>query len=279
MKVAILLTVYNRKNVTIKALTKLTSILQKDKKRHYEIYMTNDGCTDGTPVEVQRLFPTIHIINHSGNLYWCGGMNLAWSVSLEQQFDYYIWFNDDAMLNDKALNLLFQPIEKFGNMVIVCGAFKSMSGIVSYGGKDRRGNLIEPNGVFKEIHYMNGNWVLISQEVFLKLGMIDSMYTHSLGDWDYVLRARKMGIKVFLTGAYVGSTDRHDDEVLFCRRELSLKQRIQYLYSPKYSVIASFRFKRRHLGLFKAIFSILASHLYILFPFLYKIRIGCKSKK
>lgn len=279
MRIAILLTVYNRKEITIKTLTKLVSIIQEDKEREYDIYMVNDGCTDGTSVEVQQLFPAIHIINHSGNLYWCGGMNLAWQASQERLFDYYIWFNDDAVLNNNALSLLFQPLEKLGTEIIVCGAFKSVSGIVSYGGRDKKGNLIQPNGNFQEIYYMNGNLVLIPQKVFFKLGMLDSIYTHSFGDWDYGLRAQKMGIKVILTSSYVGLTDRHDNEGLFYKREFSIWQKIRYLYSPKYSVIASFRFKRRHMGLHRAVLSFIAVHLYVLFPFLYNIRTGHKIPK
>lgn len=45
--IAILLTVYNRKNVTINGITTLFSIMKMMKDFHFEVFMTNDGCTDG----------------------------------------------------------------------------------------------------------------------------------------------------------------------------------------------------------------------------------------
>ena len=95
--IAILLTVYNRKNVTINGITTLFSIMKMMKDFHFEVFMTNDGCTDGTEEEVAALFPSIHIINCSGQLYWSRGMNVAWRAAVRYgKFDYFIWFNDDA---------------------------------------------------------------------------------------------------------------------------------------------------------------------------------------
>ena len=80
--IAILLTVYNRKNVTINGITTLFSIMKMMKDFHFEVFMTNDGCTDGTEEEVAALFPSIHIINCSGQLYWSRGMNVAWRAAV-----------------------------------------------------------------------------------------------------------------------------------------------------------------------------------------------------
>ena len=41
--IAILLTVYNRKNVTINGITTLFSIMKMMKDFHFEVFMTNDG--------------------------------------------------------------------------------------------------------------------------------------------------------------------------------------------------------------------------------------------
>lgn len=77
--VAVLLTVFNRKNVTIKGLETLFSAMKPvEDKYSFDVYMTNDGCTDGTPESVKQLYPHVNVIDGEGGLYWSGGMRKAW---------------------------------------------------------------------------------------------------------------------------------------------------------------------------------------------------------
>lgn len=271
-KIAILLTVYNRKETTINGLRQLYNSLKTCTHNiKYNIFLTNDGCTDHTEKEVNKYFPDIIIINGSGNLFWSRGMNLAWKFAVDyDKYDYYIWFNDDAILNSISFDLLFEPIKKFGDNIIVSGAFKDSKGEPSYGGRIRQNQIMEPNNSFQEINLMNGNLVLIPKMVFNQLGFIDSHYYHSLGDWDYGLRAKEKDIKVLLTAQYVGVTDRHDCDTLpFYNPHKRIIERFKLLYSHKYSVISTVYFHKRHSGLIKGIKYFIASNLYTLFPLLY----------
>lgn len=47
-------------------------------KYSFDVYMTNDGCTDGTPESVKQLYPHVNVIDGEGGLYWSGGMRKAW---------------------------------------------------------------------------------------------------------------------------------------------------------------------------------------------------------
>lgn len=276
MKIAVLLTVYNRKKTTItslKYLYKAINILSKNK--YFDIYLVDDGCTDGTSEAVHDLFPNIKIIRTSGNMYWSKGMRLAWKTALSKDaYDYFIWFNDDAMLYPTSLQELFDTANACHSKenIIISGAFEDSLHNVSYGGRNSKFQLLVPDGTPQPIYYMNGNLVLISKDVVNKIGIIDAIYHHGLGDFDYGLRAIKNNITPMLTTKYVGITDRHDSDLIaYCSPEFSLKKRFKILYSPKFSPILEYKFHCRHSGILKANYYFIIKHIYTMFPFLYKL--------
>ena len=264
VKIAVILTVYNRRNTTLEGLRSIHKIISTFGNNYvFTIYMTDDGCTDGTGEAVAMEFPDVIITKGDGNLFWAGGMNKSWkAANHHDKYDYFIWFNDDALLLDNAFNLLFEPIYRLGSRVIVSGAFKDSLGNVSYGGRDKRKKLISPNGTSQPIFYMNGNLTLIPAAVVQEIGYLDIQFLHLGGDWDYGLRAQKRGIKVVLTSDYVGITDRHDKDAF----SGSLIERFHKLYSKKHNPFVSWRFYRRHFGICCALFEFLKRHITTIFP-------------
>lgn len=276
MRIAVLVTVYNRKEITIKGLESLRKAIDYLGVGYiFDIYLTDDGSTDGTGEMVSQYFPQIIIIKGDGSLFWAGGMIAAWNKALESkyQYDFFLWYNDDSFLYEKALSVLFETYEKCGLQSIVTGAFCDRNGNVSYGGKKITGELIEPNGTIQEISKMNGNLVLISEQVFSVLGKIDSIFRHSLGDTDYGFRAQSKGIHVYLTPEYVGTVNRNERlQYNYFKKELPLKKRIELLNNPKNSPLVRFKFNKRHYGLFYAIRKFLQTYVYVLIPQLYKAK-------
>lgn len=51
------------------------------------VYLTDDGCTDGTSQAVRDIFKgkDITIMQGDGNLYWAGGMRFAWKEALKKK--------------------------------------------------------------------------------------------------------------------------------------------------------------------------------------------------
>lgn len=267
-KTAILLTVFNRKNITLQGLKHLYSAIKNVPSMFFDIFLLDDNSTDGTADAVSKEFPNIHIIKGDGNLFWSGGMRIAWDAALKtDNYDYFIWFNDDAMIYPNALNTLFEADLYYKGNAIITGAFKDENGFVSYGGRNKSEQIVTPNGKFQEIYLMNGNLVLIPQNIVNRIGIIDSIFKHSLGDWDYGCRAIKAGFKVILTKEYIGLTNRHDmciaDPFL---GKYSLKQRLKKLYSPKHHPKLSWIFNIRHMGIKKTLRTLFIEHLYVFFP-------------
>ncbi|MBO7124229.1 MAG: glycosyltransferase family 2 protein [Bacteroidales bacterium] len=272
--IAVITTVFNRKNVTINGLNSLYSAINRlGLDYHFDVYLTDDGSTDGTADAVSELFPHVHILCGDGNLYWSGGMRKAWRAAIDSgvNYDFFLWFNDDAELYEDSLETMFESFYHYGEKSIISGAFVDRSGNVSYGGRDKNMNWIVP-GYEKQIFFMNGNFVLIPKYVFETLGNIGKIYTHSLGDWDYGLKAGNYGFKVLVSRKYVGITNRHDTTPVYWSNSYSLKNRLHSLYAFPSSPLIVFHFYKQYFGLLKGVIKLIIIHLFAIFPQLYELR-------
>lgn len=265
--IAILLTVFNRKRETLICLQNLFKQELPD-NLHFEIYLTNDGCTDGTPEAVKLGFPNVHIINGDGNLFWNRGMYTAWKEAARKDYDYYLWLNDDTFVYSNMLSSLLKVSIERQDKAIIVGATRSLNhSIPTYGGRLANGKIPVPDGKPIEVGYFNGNIVLIPRFVYQKLGNLDYYFTHSKGDFDYGLRAKKSGIEMFQVGEYLGECDLHETIDKWCNPAVSFRQRWKMLHRPNgMPPKETLHFEKRHYGLGSATFHYCTIYLRCLFP-------------
>jgi GT2 family glycosyltransferase len=250
-KIAALLTVHNRRPLTLACLSALFS---QELPREIEIqaYLVDDGSSDGTADEIHKRFPEVIVIQGDGSLYWCGGMRLAWSEASKGQFDYYLWLNDDTMLLPGAivalLDTFFEMRLKCGRDPIVVGSTRDPdTGALTFGGGWlQESKLLEPSSVPQACNKMNGNVALISRAVFEKVGNLSREYTHAFGDYDYGMRAARIGVPVYVGPGYYGLC-KATDQQLWTRPDIPLRQRWRALHSPKGIPPAEYSaFSKRH---------------------------------
>ncbi len=271
---AVLLTVHNRKDKTLSSLSQLY-------KQHIpngyklEVYLTDDGCTDGTTEAIRELFPQVHIIQGDGNLFWNRGMYTAWEeASNAKDFDYYLWLNDDTILFDGALCKLLTCSENHQDKAIIVGATvdTNTKTRMTYGGRIK-GKVPMPKGIDIEVDYFNGNIVLVPLFVFNVLGNLDYYFTHSKGDFDYGMRAHKYRIKIFQTGEPLGECDEHKTLDNWCNPHVQLKKRWGMLHRPNGMPPKEiFHFDNRHKGFLVALFHYITVYLRCLFPHIWKLK-------
>jgi GT2 family glycosyltransferase len=182
-----------------------------------EIYLVDDGCTDGTGDAVREQFPKVNVVQGNGKLYWCGGMRLAWTEAMKKHYDYYLWLNDDTHIYKKTIHRLIDIAEALtkreGVPVIVAGATcEPDSNVCTYSGVHINGFLRKP--VFTKIIPLNhpqrcdtsnGNCVLVPRDVAYLVGNLSKSFTHGMGDYDYGLRARDIGVQCWVAGDYIGA--------------------------------------------------------------------------
>ena len=193
-----------------------------ESKIDINVYVTDDGCSDGTAEAIDSLtpfFPTT-IIQGSGNLFWNGGMNMSWLAALcKGGYDGYLWLNDDCVVlpdfwadiarADEVAN------ETFGKKGIYVGATcDSIKGELTYGGFVYTNKvllideLICPDGCsYQSCCCAHGNITYISHQVVEKLGVLCEEYLHGGGDHDYTYLAYKAGFPILVMPHYAGICD------------------------------------------------------------------------
>src|SRR3546814_286220 len=80
---------------------------------------------------------------------------------------------------------------------------------------------------------MNGNCVLIPSEVATAVGNIDPVFSHSMGDFDYALRARRMGWTIWVAPGFVGICRRNPVSGSFLDESLRLRTRVGAMIGRK----------------------------------------------
>lgn len=263
---AVLMTVHNRRENTLRCLRALETQLPAEGVR-VDIYMTDDASTDGTPQAVGAEFPDVRILPGDGSLYWNGGMRRAWQEASREDYNYYLWLNDDTKLFPDALEGLLSDAHTTGDGTIICGATHSaQTGLITYGGR-RNGRLMAPDGTLQKCDTFNGNVVLVPRAVFWQLGMLDARFTHALGDFDYGLRAGRAGIAIRQACGWAGTCEKHDSLPRWCDPRTPLRERIRWFGTPLGGRPAEqFYFERRHFGVTQAAFHFATIHLRLLFP-------------
>lgn len=270
--IAALLTIHNRKK---KTLCCLQNLFQQKLPDGYEmdVYLTDDGCTDGTPETVRIQFSTVHIVSGNGNLFWNRGMYTAWEAAAKSKdYDFYLWLNDDTNLFKNVLyGMLIAAIQKGEQSIIVGITCSAIQETTTYGGY-MRGRLLNPNGTFQRCETFNGNCVLIPKYVYKVIGNLDWTYRHAIGDLDYGYRASRAGIKSYVTAYYIGSCEKNPNLPAWARSEVPFFKRIKNLYSPLgyADPVSFFHFDKKNFGVLTAIKHFISIHVRVLFPQLWK---------
>lgn len=233
MKIAVLYTCFNRKEKTLSSLEGLYRSLMiynraEEEKIQAEVYLTDDGSTDGTADAIRTQFPDKHIniIQGTGSLFWAGGMRLAWKEAMKrhEEWDFYLLLNDDTDIFGFCLTELMKThqycIKHFNTpgiySGITCG--KTDMNKTTYGGRIIKNRFL---GTWKRamasssptlVDQTNANILLVPAEVVDKIGIFYEGYRHGNADFDYAMMARRNGIPVLLTASHCGACD--NDHVL-----------------------------------------------------------------
>ena len=223
------------------------------------VFLVDDGSTDGSGQAVHDAYPDAEIIRGTGDLYWCGGMRLAFDrAQASADHDYLLWLNDDTLLGADTLvrmvSLHRRLVEGRSQDAIVVGSIVDpITGQPTYGGLRRIGPLpftrtLKPSDQPQRCHTLHGNCVLVPSAIAESLGNLDEALTHGRGDIDYGLRAARHGFEVWtcpgIAGTCVGNPIGE-----WRNLQLPLARRLQALHDPKYAIAEKMAVARRHYGL------------------------------
>ncbi len=273
--VCVLLTTYNRADLTIRALNTID-----DDALIIDYLVVDDDSTDGTRDAIRewnygrRSEGSLHIIMGSGSLYWAGGMRKGMEYLLkadEKIYDYLVLINDDVRFYPEALSKMIERSKIKGDMPIT-GATKDHSGTVSYGGvmydkkkaKPRQMDIAEANVC--PVDTVNCNCFLLPWDIFKETGTFDKNYIHSLADHDYGFTLKDKGYKIWLSDFYVGECEDNSIEGTWRDTHLGRLERIKKKEAVKGQPARQwFYYLKKNFGLRQAVWHSITPYLRIVF--------------
>ncbi len=271
LKIAAILTCFNRKQKTLTCIYQLKNQIATGVD--LSIIITDDGSTDGTSEAIESTWEDVTILKGDGNLYWTRGMRLAMDRAMQANVDFIWWVNDDTMMEQDALIRLLSVFEQKkaseANLPIVVGAIKDESSEnLTYGGFVHTNPFIHPlrfrflpvSNIPQKCDVFNGNCVLIPADAVRKIGPLDTSSTHSTGDFEYALRAKKLGISAWIAPGFVGICSRNPNKGTWKDMSLTLRKRYKLLFSTKGIPISQrYYYYKKHGGPF----------WFVIFPMVY----------
>ncbi|MBD3589414.1 glycosyltransferase family 2 protein [Bacteroides sp. GM023] len=273
MKIAVLYTCFNRK---VKTLASLQSVFDAAEaynkinvnKLDIEVFLTDDGCTDGTPEAVCELFveKNVHILKGTGNLFWTRGMCLAWEEARKRhsEWDYYLLMNDDTTMNSygfvELLNAQKYCVKQYRQEGVISGITCSTTDptVITYGGDvivnrfTGKAIRLGKSSVPQMVDMANANIFMVPCSVVDKIGIFYDGYEHASADNDYSMLACRKGIPVLVTSAACGECDNehHNSDVDSQRFiNMTLTERRAYYNHPLHSKKDYLTFVRRNMPL------------------------------
>ena len=291
VKIATIITCFNRKEKTVSCLTHLFETADIYNSRHPEatinlsVYLTDDGCTDGTAEAVKAVCKDkdLHIIQGDGNCFWAGGMRLAWNEALKspQKWDYYLLLNDDTIVFNNVFDELFQAHRyalthyKKGGLYSGITCDLNHPDVITYGGErfndkiNAEGTKVTESKQPQVVDQTNANILLIHKDVVNQLGIFYKDFIHGGADYDYSMQAKKHGFPVLVTAHSCGACeyDHLSGNIEINKlKSMSWKERRIYMSNPIHSDQDYFLYIKRNLP-----------HKYFLSKILRNIRWVCPS--
>ena len=280
--VCVLLTCFNRRDKTLECLRALAASDGLERVTLSAV-LVDDGSSDGTAQAVRAEFPWVDVVESDGSLYWCRGMHLAFETALRTNVDHFLWLNDDTALLPDALNRLLDCETGLRGragvpLIVVGNTVDPVTGAHTYGGERQPSRLapfrverIAPAAEPQRCDTVTGNIVLVSARAAHLVGNLDPSFEHAMGDTDYALRARRLGVELWVAPLVHGHCSANPVTDTYMDASLPLAARWKRMMDRKGLPWRSWlTFTRRHTGVMWP--------LYFAWPYAKLVVVSCMTR-
>jgi GT2 family glycosyltransferase len=255
------LTCFNRKESTLECLRLLKESCNIAQVTISAI-VVDDGSTDGTSEALLNEFDWVTVDYGDGSLFWNRGMHKGINIAERKPYDFLLWINDDThLLPDAVARLISTYNSKSAGMssecVVVGATADRVTKKITYSGQVSISKLrrftykkISSESQAIECETMNGNLVLIPRKVCEKVGNLDPVFEHAMGDIDYGLRVRKSDFKIFVAPGYLGYCSNNSTKGTYKDSSIPFLLRWKKMTSKKgLPILSWYQLTRKHGGL------------------------------
>lgn len=199
----VITSVHNRYSIT----EKFVGLLKKQTYRDIHLILVDDGSTDGTAEMVLTQMPDATILHGDGNLWWGGGLHLAYRWIIGEgklpDTDMIMISNDDVAFDETYIERGISLLESHPETLITGYGISQQTGKQADGAVDLR--FPEGGGYRIEKPEAYGNCAS-THSLFLYVkdmkrigGFHPVLLPHYGSDYEWTYRAHKKGLKIFCT--------------------------------------------------------------------------------
>lgn len=245
-KIAVILPVHNRKDVTLKCLNTLHGF--RSDKYHLHFVVVDDGSMDGTEDAIKESFPEVVIVKGDGNLWWAGGVNRGFEyVQKHVACNFILLMNDDSNFNQNTLHILYDYLSKISNVCASAIALNEGTNKIYCAGHAMNGKFFnclplyqgcEMNNTMLEViecDSLSSRFVLMPFEIINKVGLFDNKkFPHAYSDIDYFLRAKARGYTNVVLSKSIVTTSINASYMRYSFANMGRIQYIKSFFSNRY---------------------------------------------
>lgn len=184
----------------------------------YDIYVADNGSTDGSIPGIRAQFPALKLIENGANLGFAEGNNRAIQQAIDTDAEFVLLLNNDTVIDSNLLSAFVRAAEMFPDG----GVFGPK--IYHYGEKEKiwyaggywdastlsfeeKGAGCRDEGQFDQLaetEWVIGCAMFIRADVFRKIGLLEAKFFLNSEEIDFCSRAQRAGFScVFVPDAQV----------------------------------------------------------------------------
>lgn len=258
MRAAVLVTCWNERLGILSCLDLLFRQIDRMKTEgvyEFTVYLADGGSTDGTIDELDGKYSQLKLVKGSQKKNWIHGTLLAWEEAAKEDPDFYILLSSKIRLEEGALETLMENSKYLRHKALLVGSVADAGGNIVAGGRTKKGKTVLPDPLIPVPCYnFEGDLVLVPKAVYSKLGMLDKIYNYKFADYDYGVRAYKVGIQRVVAPGILAKTDVKAPLPKWRDASYTVKERFMYMTAAERRIPRElFIYDCRRIGFFGAL--------------------------
>jgi len=214
-KIAVIVLNHNHKEDLLNCLNSLFRIDYPN----FEVIVVDNNSQDGALEAARLSYPKVSYIKNQENLGFAKGNNIGIRYALERMADWVVLLNNDTKVKKDFLTKLAEAVENDPKVGIASPIIMKNDGPeVWFSGGEidwirmKTVHFCDSDGT-KDSSFITGCAMMISSEVFKKIGLLDEKFFLYWEDADFTYRTRKAGFStVVVPGSIVYHYERSQDK-------------------------------------------------------------------